>query len=99
MIAKKYGYSRAEQIGDRYIVEIRVDKEMIEVMQRKILDDLKDAAVFFCSEGDNSVNEIEDGLNYMKNLIRSYEDLRDCLEEIDIKESLAKIPEDEDVQE
>lgn len=34
MIAKKYAYSRAEQIGDRYIVEIRVDKEMIEVMQR-----------------------------------------------------------------
>lgn len=95
MIAKKFGYSRAEQIGDRYIVEIRVDKEMIEVMQRKILDDLKDAAVFVQKEI-TPVNEIEDGLNYMKNLIRSYEDLRDCLEEIDIKESLAKIPEDED---
>lgn len=96
MIAKKYAYSRAEQIGDRYIVEIRVDKDMIEVMQRKILDDLKDAAVFV-QEEISSVNEIEDGLNYMKNLIRSYEDLRDCLEEIDIKESLAKIPEDDDV--
>ena len=95
MIAKKYCYSNAELIGDRYIVEIHVDKEMIEVMQRKILDDLKDEAVFFCSEGDNSVNEIEDGLNYMKILIRSYEDLRDCLEEIDIKESLANIPKDE----
>ena len=95
MIAKKYSYSRAEQIGDRYIVEIRVDKEMIEVMQRKILDDLKDVAVFVQKEI-TPVNEIEDGLNYMKNLIRSYEDLRDCLEEIDIKESLAKIPEDAD---
>ena len=95
MIAKKYAYSRAEQIGDRYIVEIRVDKEMIEVMQRKILDDLKDAAVFVQKET-TPVNEIEDGLNYMKNLIRSYEDLRDCLEEIDIKESLAKIPEDDE---
>ena len=98
MIAKKYAYSRAEQIGDRYIVEIRVDKEMIEVMQRKILDDLKDTAVFVQKEI-TPVNEIEDGLNYMKNLIRSYEDLRDCLEEIDIKESLAKIPPDEDEQE
>jgi len=97
MIAKKYAYSRAEQIGDRYIVEIRVDKEMIEVMQRKILDDLKDVAVFVQKEI-TPVNEIEDGLNYMKNLIRSYEDLRDCLEEIDIKESLAKIPDDEDEQ-
>lgn len=96
MIAKKYGYSRAEQMGDRYIVEIRVDKEMIEVMQRKILDDLKDAAVFVQKEI-TPVNEIEDGLNYMKILIRSYEDLRDCLEEIDIKENLAKIPEDDDV--
>lgn len=95
MIAKKYGYTRAEKIGDRYTVDIGVDKEMIEVMQRKILDDLKDAAVFVQKEI-TPVNEIEDGLNYMKILIRSYEDLRDCLEEIDIKENLAKIPEDED---
>lgn len=28
MIAKKYGYTRAEKIGDRYTVDIGVDKEM-----------------------------------------------------------------------
>lgn len=97
MIAKKYSYTNAEQIGDKYIVEIRVDKEMIEVMQSRILEELKDTAVRV-SEIKYNANKIEDGLNYIKNLVRSYEDLRDCLEEIDIKTSLAKIPEDEDVQ-
>lgn len=95
MIAKKYSYTNAEQIGDKYIVEIRVDKEMIEVMQSRIIEEIKDTSVYI-SDRKNNANKVEDGLNYIKTLVRSYEDLRDCLEEIDIKQSLAKIPEDED---
>lgn len=97
MIAKKYSYTNAEQIGDKYIVEIRVDKEMIEVMQSRIIEEIKDTSVYI-SDRKNNANKVEDGLNYIKTLVRSYEDLRDCLEEIDIKQSLAKIPDDEDVK-
>lgn len=97
MIAKKYSYTNTEQIGDKYIVEIRVDKEMIEVMQSRIIEEIKDTSVYI-SDRKNNANKVEDGLNYIKTLVRSYEDLRDCLEEIDIKQSLAKIPDDEDVK-
>ena len=95
MIAKKFYYQKAVEVRDKVIVEICVDRELIEIMQKKILHEIEDTSVY--SQNDAyEINEIREALNYIQSLITSYKSLCEALDDIAAKEDISKIPGDED---
>lgn len=95
MIAKKSYYRSTIEHKYRTLAEIYVDRELIGIMQSRIRKEINDAAGFQFNDADNP-DEIEDSHNYIKDLIKSYEELTEALEEIDAQEAISKIPPDED---
>lgn len=97
MIAKKSYYMSTLEHKDAILVEVYVDRDLIKVMQTEILDKIEEAAVYQHRETD-SPEEIDDTLNYIRDLIDTYKNLSEALEDIDAKEAVSQIPEDEDVE-
>lgn len=95
MIAKKSYYGSTIEHKDRVLVEIYVDRELIGIMQSKILREIEDAAVYIRSETEDP-DEIVDGLNYINDLVRSYKELSGALDEIESQEALSNIPPEEE---
>ena len=81
MIAKKLYYTRTEEFNDRVLVGIYVDRELIGIMQNKIQDEIEDVAVFQRKDAENP-DEIDDSLNYIKDLIASYKELAMAMDDI-----------------
>ena len=98
MIAKKSYYRSTTEHKDRIVAEIYVDRDLIVVMQSRILEEIKDAAGFAKSDAENP-DEIDDALNYIKDLIASYKELAMALDDIACAEGVSNIPPDEDEQE
>lgn len=95
MIAKKLYYTRTEEFDDRVLVGVYVDRELIGIMQNKIRDEIEDVAVFQHKDTDDP-DEIDDSLNYLRDLIASYKVLSEVLEDIACAEGVSKIPPDDD---
>jgi len=98
MIAKKLYYTRTEEFNDMVLVGIYVDRDLIAVMQSRILEEIKDTAGFAKSDAENP-DEIDNSLNYIKDLIASYKELAMALDNIACEEGISNIPEDADEQE
>lgn len=97
MIAYKYNYSHAFEDEDHILIEINVDKDLVNLMIESVCDEIKDSAIFLKVDANDS-DEVDDCINHINDLIGSYRSLREALEEIEIREGLSKIPPDEDEQ-
>lgn len=97
MIAKKAYYKSTLEHKDTILADVYVDRDLIKVMQTEILDKIEEAAIYQHRETD-SPEEIDDTLNYISDLISSYKNLSEALEDIDAKEAVSQIPEDEDAE-
>lgn len=95
MIAKKLYYNSTMEHKDRILAEIYVDKGLIKVMQARILEEIEEVAIYQHKELD-SPDDIDDILNYIRDMIDTYKNLSEALEDIDAKEALSKIPPDDD---
>jgi len=98
MIAKKSYYRSTTEHKDRIVAEIYVDRDLIAVMQSRILEEIKDTTGFAKSDAEN-LDEIDNALNYIKDLIASYKELAMALDDIACAEGVSNIPPDEDEQE
>jgi len=98
MIAKKSYYKSTTEHKGRIVAEIYVDRDLIAIMQCRILEEIKDMAGFVKSDAGN-LDEIDDAINYINVLIASYKELGEALEDIACAEGISNIPPDEDEQE
>lgn len=94
MIAKKSYYRSTTEHKDRIIAEIYVDRDLIVVMQSRILEEIKDRAGFVKSDANNP-DEIDDALNYIKDLIASYKELVMALDDIACAEGISNISQED----
>lgn len=81
MIAKNSYCKSTIEHKDRILAEIYVDRDLVAIMQSWILEEIKNAACFAKSETEDP-DEIDDALNYLKDLIASYKELGETLEYI-----------------
>lgn len=95
MIAYKYSYSHAHEDDDSILVEINVDKDLVKLMLEAVCDEIKDTAIFLKVDA-NDADEVDDGINHIKDMISSYRNLKEALEDIEIAEGLSQIPDDDD---
>lgn len=98
MIAKKSYYRSTTEHKDRTVAEIYVDRDLIAIMQCRIMEEIKDTAGFVKSDAGN-LDEIDGAINYIKDLITSYKELSEALDDIACAEGIHNIPPDEDEQE
>ena len=95
MIAKKSYYMSTLEHKDTILAEVYVDRDLIKVMLAEIIDRIEVAAIYQHRVSD-SPDEIDDTLNYIRDLIESYKNLNEAMDDIDAKENVSNIPEDED---
>lgn len=95
MIAKKSYYMSTLEHKDTILAEVYVDRDLIKVMQAEILDKIEEAAIYQHRETD-SHEEIDDTINYIRDLIDSYKNLNETLDDIEAGENISNIPEDEE---
>lgn len=93
MIAKKSYYMSTMEHKDTVLAEVYVDRYFIKVMQAKILEEIEEAAIYQRKDID-SPDDVDDSLNYIKDMIESYKNLQEALLDIDAKESLLQVPDE-----
>ncbi len=81
MIAYKYAYSHAHEDDDNILVEINVDKELIDVMMKAVIAEISTTADILTDSALNE-DEVNDCIFHIRDMIGSYIQLRQGLEDI-----------------
>lgn len=81
---------------DTLCAEVYLDKETLRILQAHIFSEIRDAAAL---EDLTDCDDMLDRINYINDLARSLNIIKDAINEIEYKEGIDNIPPDEDEQE
>jgi len=96
MIVDKLGTFTIIKNKDTLCAEVYLDKETLRILQAHIFSEIRDAAA---PEDLTDYDDMLDRINYIQDLARSLNIIKDAINEIECKEGIDNIPLDEDGQE